>query len=135
MTALDKLIGLVARLRSPQGCPWDRKQTRVSLIRFLREETRELEAALRRGRSHDIEDELGDVLLQILLQAQIASERGLFDIQDVARSQYRKLVRRHPHVFGRRRLKTAGAVLAAWSEIKRRERGQRQRELGRKRLR
>jgi len=135
VTALDKLIGLVARLRSPQGCPWDRKQTRVSLIRFLREETRELEAALRRGRSHDIEDELGDVLLQILLQAQIASERGLFDIQDVARSQYRKLVRRHPHVFGRRRLKTAGAVLAAWSEIKRRERGQRQRELGRKRLR
>jgi len=129
VTALDKLIGLVARLRSPQGCPWDRKQTRVSLIRFLREETRELEAALRRGRSHDIEDELGDVLLQILLQAQIASERGLFDIQDVARSQYRKLVRRHPHVFGRRRLKTAGAVLAAWSEIKRRERGQRLREL------
>jgi tetrapyrrole methylase family protein/MazG family protein len=131
---VDRLIGLVARLRSPRGCPWDRKQTHISLIRFLREETRELEEALRRGQGHEIEDELGDLLLQVLLHARIAEEKGLFDIQDVAGSQYRKLVRRHPHVFGRRKLRTAGAVLASWAEIKRKERSQRRRDVQRRPL-
>jgi len=129
---VERLIGLVARLRSPQGCPWDRKQTHVSLIRFLREEARELEKALRRGQRHEIEDELGDLLLQVFLHAQIAKEKGLFDIQDVALSQYRKLVRRHPHVFGRRKLRTAAAVLDSWAEIKRKERSQRRRDLRRR---
>ncbi|MDD5655721.1 MAG: MazG nucleotide pyrophosphohydrolase domain-containing protein [Elusimicrobia bacterium] len=119
----------MARLRSPRGCPWDRAQTHLSLIRFLRAESRELAAALRRGAWHEIEDELGDVLLQVLLHAQIESERGRFDIQDVARSQYRKLVRRHPHVFGGRKLSSAGAVLANWKTIKARERRQRGRDV------
>ncbi|HAM34388.1 MAG TPA: hypothetical protein DEB40_08915 [Elusimicrobia bacterium] len=132
-TAMHRLIRLVARLRSPRGCPWDRKQTHLTLIRFLNEETRELAAALRRGRWHEIEDELGDVLLQVLLHAQIASEKGLFNIEDVARSQHRKLVRRHPHVFGRRRLESAAAVLANWREIKRSERGQRRRDIQQRR--
>jgi tetrapyrrole methylase family protein/MazG family protein len=123
---------LVARLRSPKGCPWDRKQTHVSLIKFLREEARELEKALRRGRRHEIEDELGDLLLQVLLHSQIAKEGGLFDIQDVALSQYRKLVRRHPHVFGRRKLRTAAEVLDSWAEIKRKERSQRHQDLQRR---
>ena len=131
-TALDKLIGLVALLRSPQGCPWDRKQTHLSLIKFLREESRELEVALRRGTWHEIEDELGDLLLQVLLHAEIAREQGLFDIQDVADSQYRKLVRRHPHVFGRRKLRTAQEVLAGWKEIKQAERRQRRKDLRRR---
>ncbi|MCX5796871.1 MAG: hypothetical protein NTY77_15355 [Elusimicrobia bacterium] len=120
-------------MRSPGGCPWDRKQTHLSLIKFLREESRELEKALRRGRWHEIEDELGDLLLQVLLHSQIAGEKGLFDIQDVALSQYRKLKRRHPHVFGRRKLRTAGEVLDSWPEIKRRERLARSRDLARRR--
>jgi tetrapyrrole methylase family protein/MazG family protein len=132
---IDRLIGLVARLRSPKGCPWDRKQTHISLIKFLREEARELEDALRGGRWHEVEDELGDVLLQVLLHAQIAQEKGRFDIQDVALSQYQKLVRRHPHVFGRRKLRTAGEVLDSWAEIKRKERSQRHRDLQRRSLR
>ncbi|MDD5629295.1 MAG: MazG nucleotide pyrophosphohydrolase domain-containing protein [Elusimicrobia bacterium] len=131
-TALDRLVKLVAHLRSPKGCPWDRKQTHVSLIKFLREESRELEKALRRGRPHEIEDELGDLLLQVLLHAQIAKESGSFDIQDVALSQHRKLVRRHPHVFGRAKLGTAKAVLDSWPEIKRRERLARSRDLARR---
>jgi tetrapyrrole methylase family protein/MazG family protein len=129
----DRLINLVARLRSPNGCPWDRKQTHVSLVKFLREEARELEAALLRGQWHEIEDELGDLLLQVLLHAQIAKEKGLFDIQDVALSQCRKLVRRHPHVFGRRKLRSAGEVLANWTDIKRKERSQRHRDVQRRR--
>ena len=130
---VDRLISLVARLRSPKGCPWDRKQTHVSLIKFLREEARELAHALRRGRRHEIEDELGDLLLKILLHAQIAKEKGLFDIQDVALSQYRKLVRRHPHVFGRRKLRTAREVLDHWAGIKRRARVARRRDRARRR--
>jgi len=129
---LERLIGLVARLRSPGGCPWDRKQTHLSLIRFLREESRELETALRRGKWHEVEDELGDLLLQILLHAQIASEKGRFDIQEVARSQYRKLVRRHPHVFGGKKLSTAAEVLGSWQEFKRRERRARSQDLSRR---
>ena len=132
---MEQLIALVARLRAPKGCPWDRKQTHLSLIRFLHEEARELEHALRKGEWHEIEDELGDVLLQVLLHAQIAKEKGLFDIQDVARSQTRKLVRRHPHVFGGRRLMTAEAVLADWKRIKREERARRSQDLRRRRRR
>jgi uncharacterized protein YabN with tetrapyrrole methylase and pyrophosphatase domain len=98
----------------------------------LREEAKELEAALRKGEWHEVEDELGDVLLQVFLHAQIAKENGQFDIQDVALSQYRKLVRRHPHVFGRKRLKTPQAVLSEWKDIKRRERDQRRRDLARR---
>jgi MazG family protein len=130
---IDRLISLVRRLRAPKGCPWDRKQTHVSLIKFLREEARELEKALSCGQWHEIEYDLGDLLLQVLLHAQIAKEKGLFDIQDVALSQYRKLVRRHPHVFGRRKLRTAGAVLASWQAIKQKERSQRHKDLQRRR--
>src|SRR5207302_7811978 len=105
------LAALVARLRSARGCPWDRKQTHLSLIKYLREEAGELERALKKGRWHEIEDELGDLLLQILLHAEIKKEEGRFDIQDVARSQHLKLKRRHPHVFGKKKFKTAEEVL------------------------
>lgn len=128
MKPLDRLIAVIARLRAPGGCPWDREQTHRSLIRFLREESLELERALRRGRSREIEDELGDVLLQVLLHARIEEERGRSGIQDVARAQCRKLIRRHPHVFGKKRLKTADDVLRSWAELKRRERALRRRD-------
>lgn len=130
---LDRLVKLVTRLRSPKGgCPWDREQTHLTLIHFLREESKELEGALERGEWHDIEDELGDLLLQVLLHAQIKKEEGRFDIEDVARSQYLKLRRRHPHVFGRARYKTAAEVKADWASIKGRERKQRDRDIRRR---
>ena len=126
--SLDRLVEVVARLRSPGGCPWDREQTHLSLIRFLREEARELEDAVRNGKAHEIEDELGDVLLQVFLHAQIAKENGLFDIQDVAESQLLKLKRRHPHVFGSRQYKTAEQVVRHWSSIKEDERRMRSKD-------
>ena len=132
--SLNRLIATVARLRSPKGCPWDREQTHLSLIRFLREEARELEDAVRNGKAHEIEDELGDVLLQVLLHAEIAKENGLFDIQDVAESQLLKLKRRHPHVFGRKRFKTADDVRRNWHVIKEQERRLRYRDIARRGL-
>lgn len=126
---LENLVRLVARLRAPKGCPWDRKQTHKSLIPYLKEEAAELELALKRGVAHEIEDELGDLLLNVFLHTEIAREKGLFDINDVARSQILKLRRRHPHVFGKRDFKTAGQVLRHWKEVKQRERLLREREV------
>lgn len=128
----DQLVAVVARLRSPKGCPWDRKQTHRSLIKYLRLEAEELAQALRRGNPHEIEDELGDILLQVLLHARIAEEEGLFDVHDVARAQALKLRRRHPHVFGKARFKTAGEVLRNWKAVKERERRLRARDLARR---
>lgn len=132
MKPLEALVGLVATLRSPKGCPWDRKQTHKSLIRYLREEAKEVEAALEKGTWHEIEDELGDLLLQVLLHAQIAKEGRRFDIQDVARSQYLKLKRRHPHVFGDATFKTAEEVKANWDAIKAKEIALRKKDLARR---
>lgn len=130
---LKTLERVVARLRSPKGgCPWDRKQTHLSLLKYLREESLEVEEAIKGGRWHDIEDELGDLLFQVVLHAQIAKENGQFDLEDVARSQALKLKRRHPHVFGSMRLKTAAQVLQKWGEVKSRERTLRSRDLKRR---
>lgn len=129
---LDQLVGLVARLRAPKGCPWDRKQTHLSLIRYLKEETREVEQALKGGKWDEIEDELGDLLLQVLLHSQIAKENKQFDIQDVARAQYLKLKRRHPHVFGDAEFRTAEEVLLNWDEIKVTERKLRRADLAKR---
>jgi len=129
---LQELAEVVARLRSPGGCPWDRKQTHRSLLRYLREESSELECALRRGLPHEIEDELGDVLLQVFLHARIAEESGSFDIHDVAHAQALKLIRRHPHVFGDVRSKTAQDVLRRWNAFKAEERRLRSRDLARR---
>ena len=125
----DKLVKLVAKLRSPSGCPWDRAQTHESLIPYLKEESLEVEEALRGGKWHEIEDELGDLLLQALLHAQIAAEKGQFDIEDVAKAQRLKLTRRHPHVFGDADYRTPEAVKLNWKEIKGRERVQREADL------
>jgi uncharacterized protein YabN with tetrapyrrole methylase and pyrophosphatase domain len=128
--ALGELKAVVARLRSPNGCPWDRKQTHRSLIPFVREESAELVAALKGGRWHEIEDELGDILFHVMLLARVAEEKGWFTLEDVARSQALKLRRRHPHVFARdRKFDTAAEVLRHWQEIKSGERALRARDV------
>jgi uncharacterized protein YabN with tetrapyrrole methylase and pyrophosphatase domain len=131
--ALDELKAVVSKLRAPRGCPWDRQQTHRSLIPFLREESEELAVALKRGRWHEMEDELGDILFHVMLHAKIAEEKGLFTLEDIARSQALKLRRRHPHVFARdRRFKTADEVLAHWKSIKSEERVQRDRDVAKR---
>jgi uncharacterized protein YabN with tetrapyrrole methylase and pyrophosphatase domain len=128
--ALEQLKDVVARLRSPKGCPWDRKQTHRSLIPFLREEAEELAVALKRGRWEEMEDELGDILFHVMLLAKIAEENGQFTLEDVARSQAVKLRRRHPHVFTRdRKFKTAKEVLSHWKSIKSTERALRDKDV------
>ncbi len=131
---LGELKSVVARLRSPKGCPWDRKQTHRSLIPFVREESAELAEALKGGRWHEIEDELGDILFHVMLLSRVAEEKGWFTLEDVARSQALKLKRRHPHVFARdRTFKTAEEVLRHWKEIKSGERALRARDVAARR--
>jgi uncharacterized protein YabN with tetrapyrrole methylase and pyrophosphatase domain len=127
---IRKLDAVVAKLLGPRGCPWDREQTHKSLIPYLREESQELAAALKGGRWHEIEDELGDILFHIFFHARIGAKRRLFDLDTIAESQANKLMRRHPHVFGRtRRFKNAKEVLANWKEIKAGERALRAKEV------
>jgi MazG family protein len=111
----------MARLR--RECPWDQRQTHESLTKNLIEETHELIDAIASGREGSIEDELGDVLLQVLFHAEISSQSGGFGIEDVAESLRQKLVRRHPHVFGSVVAESAEAVKANWEQIKAEERG------------
>jgi tetrapyrrole methylase family protein/MazG family protein len=113
----------MSRLRAPGGCPWDRKQTHASLIKYLREEAKEMERAIKNNDMDNLEEELGDVLLQILFHSQIAQERGRFTINDVLTTLHTKLTLRHPHVFGDNRGEkwTAQDVVERWDEIKRRE--------------
>src|SRR4051812_35986727 len=100
MKSFDRLVGVIAKLRSPRGCPWDRKQTHASLIRYLFEEARELKSSIRKKDYANMEEELGDVLLQVVLHSQLAREKHRFTIDDVINDQIRKLTLRHPHVFG-----------------------------------
>src|SRR5437016_7689424 len=97
----EKLVAVQARLRAPEGCPWDREQTHDSLRTYLLEETYEVLDALDTGDALKFADELGDLLLQIVFHAQLAAEAGKFDIADVIGRIHTKMVRRHPHVFGR----------------------------------
>ncbi len=113
----------MARLRAPDGCPWDREQTHASLAPYLIEECSELLDAIDRGDMPHMCEELGDVLLQVVFHAQLASEAGRFDLEAVARGIADKLVRRHPHVFGEGRLETSSEVLRQWDQIKKAEKG------------
>ena len=121
MSAIDDLCQTVARLRAPDGCPWDREQTHQTLTRCLIDECSELLDAIDRLDLPHMREELGDVLVQVVLHAQLASEQGAFDFDDVASEINEKLVRRHPHVFGPNRLKTSDEVLVQWDAIKRTE--------------
>jgi tetrapyrrole methylase family protein/MazG family protein len=116
------LAWLVDRLRQPDGCPWDREQDHLTLRPFLLEETYEVYDALEGGSSPDLADELGDLLLQIVLHAQYAAEAGVFDLADVQRAVTSKIIRRHPHVFGDVQAATAGEVMRNWEQLKAAER-------------
>jgi MazG family protein len=124
--AFEALVALQARLRAPSGCPWDREQTHASLRTYLLEETYEVLDALDSGDARKFADELGDLLLQIVFHAQLAAEAGKFDIADVIEQIYTKMVRRHPHVFGRVRAETSAQVLKNWEQLKAEERAESQ---------
>jgi tetrapyrrole methylase family protein/MazG family protein len=117
----DELVRIMAVLRAPDGCPWDREQTHMTLRRHLVEEAYEAVAAIESGDDAEVRDELGDVLLQVVFHAQIAEEEGRFDIDDVAEAIVTKLRRRHPHIFGDAIAETPDEVMAHWDAIKRTE--------------
>jgi len=125
MSEMDRLRGIMRRLRGPDGCPWDHEQTMESLRTYLVEETYEVLEAIVSGSVEAHREELGDLLLQIVFQAQIAEERGDFDLESVSKGIADKIVRRHPHVFGDDRLETADQVLTQWEQIKAQERSKR----------
>jgi len=118
MSAIDELRQTMARLRAPDGCPWDREQTHESLVRCLIDEVSELIETIDRGDYPHMREELGDVLIQVVFHAQIAAEKGEFTFDDVAQEINDKLIRRHPHVFGTGKLDTSDQVIAKWEEIK-----------------
>jgi MazG family protein len=118
------LVRVMARLRGPGGCPWDREQTHASLARHLLEETHETLDAIDEGDGDRLREELGDVLLQVVFHAQMAADEGAWDVDDVAQGIVEKLIRRHPHVFGDVEVAGADEVLVNWERIKADEKGQ-----------
>ncbi|HJD19440.1 MAG TPA: MazG family protein [Candidatus Avelusimicrobium excrementipullorum] len=122
-TSFEELKQTIATLRGPDGCPWDKKQTHESLIKCLQNESQELIDAIHHKDDENMKEELGDVLLQVLMHAQIAQEEGKFSIDDVVAYLDEKLHRRHPHVFGdHAKAATAEEALAVWREMKKKER-------------
>lgn len=119
--AINDLLKVMARLRSPRGCPWDREQDHLSLRWHAVEEVYELMDAIEAGDDHELEEELGDLLLQVVFHCQLANERGAFDFEKVARRITGKLIRRHPHVFGSVKVRDVDQVWANWEKIKRAE--------------
>ena len=119
--AIDDLLRVMARLRSPTGCPWDREQDHRTLRFHAVEEVYELMDAIEAGDDHEMAEELGDLLLQVVFHCQLAKERGVFDFEEVTRSIVEKLIRRHPHVFGDSKANTVDAVWAQWEQIKKAE--------------
>ena len=125
--ALAELVAVVARLRDPAGgCPWDLEQTHASLVPYVLEEAHEVADAIRHGDDRHLAEELGDLLLQVVLHAQIASEAGRFNLEQIARGISAKLVRRHPHVFAGAEAADSAAVRRSWEAIKAEETQQRQ---------
>jgi len=126
MTSIDELRNIVARLRAPDGCPWDQEQTHQSIRSQLLEECYEVLEAIDENNDTLLQEELGDVLLHIVFHAQLAEERGKFNLDSVARGIGEKLIRRHPHVFGDGdKLGSAGEVLKKWDELKKAEKPER----------
>ncbi len=119
--AIDELLSVMAKLRSPTGCPWDREQDHQTLRFHAVEEVYELLDAIESRDDHEMAEELGDLLLQVVFHCQLAQERGAFDFEKVSRHIVEKLIRRHPHVFGDSKVKTVEAVWAQWEQIKKAE--------------
>ena len=122
---LEELISIIAKLRAPDGCPWDREQTHYSLRPNMIEEAYEAVDAIDENDMPHLKEELGDVLLQVVLHSQIAKEEGAFDIEDVARELNEKLIHRHPHVFGNAKINNSQDVLNAWDKLKAEEKTER----------
>jgi len=117
----DKLVEIMKRLRAPNGCPWDRKQTHKSIKPHLMEECGELLDAIEEDDDAGMMEELGDILMHVALHSAMAEERGAFTFDDVAKQSVDKMIRRHPHVFGDAKVNSAEEVVGLWEEIKRRE--------------
>ena len=121
MYSYEELVGIIAELHSDHGCPWDKAQTHESLIPCLRNECEEVVQAIEQHDEENLCEELGDVLLQVLLHARIAEEEGQFTMADVVNGLAEKMVRRHPHVFGNEEYGSPEQNQARWEEIKRQE--------------
>ena len=119
--AINDLLKVMAKLRSPTGCPWDREQSHLTLRRHAIEEVYELIDSLEAGDDHEMAEELGDLLLQVVFHCQLARERGAFNFEKVTRHLVDKLIRRHPHVFGKTKVKNVDEVWANWEKIKKAE--------------
>jgi tetrapyrrole methylase family protein/MazG family protein len=122
LNKFDTLVEIIARLRGPNGCPWDKEQTHASLRANLLAETYEVLEALDKGDATQLSEELGDLLLQIVLHAQIAKDSGEFEIGDVVQNITSKIIRRHPHIFGKVKVKDAEEVMHNWEDLKKGER-------------
>jgi tetrapyrrole methylase family protein/MazG family protein len=119
--SITDLLAIMAKLRSPEGCPWDREQDHMTLRFHAVEEVYEMVDAIEAGDDHELMEELGDLLLQVVFHCQLGNERGAFDFEKVARNIGDKLIRRHPHVFGDVKVKNVDEVWANWEKIKRAE--------------
>ena len=129
-TSFESFAEIVAHLRAPNGCPWDREQTHKSLRKHLLEESYEAISAIDSGDFTDMREEFGDLLLQVVLQSQIANEENQFNVNQVIHGIHSKIVRRHPHVFGDLKLEGVDGVLANWEKLKEQERGEKKEEKG-----
>jgi len=117
-TKFTELKKIFETLHGSKGCLWDKKQTHRTLIPYLREESEEFISALKKGDYSHMKEELGDVLLQVMFHSQIASKENSFDVEDVIDGLIKKLKRRHPHVFGKVKVKSARQIIANWKKIK-----------------
>ncbi|MCL2799429.1 MAG: nucleotide pyrophosphohydrolase [Endomicrobia bacterium] len=117
----EKLVDIMAKLRSKNGCMWDKEQTHESLVKYLISESKELKLAVKNKDFKNLEEELGDILLQVVFHAQIAKENRNFDITAVINTLNKKLIRRHPHVFGNYKVKTTKDIEEMWKEVKAKE--------------
>ena len=124
MEEFDRLVEIIAALRGENGCPWDKKQTHQSLLPFLFEESNEVADTIVSKDYKHLQEELGDLLLQIVLHSQIAKENNQFSISDVINSISKKMIRRHPHIFGNTKVQSEDELNKLWEEIKRQEREQ-----------
>lgn len=125
MAKMEEFEQIIARLRAKDGCPWDREQTHMSLKGACIEEAAEVVCGInileQTGNPDNLKEELGDLLLQVVMHAQIAKEEGLFDMDDVIQGVYDKMIRRHPHVFGNQEAGSAEEALERWAEVKKKE--------------
>ena len=120
-SSIRALARIMDMLLAPGGCPWDRKQTHLTLLKYLHEEAREVELAVKKNDWENLKEELGDVLLQVVLHSALAEREGHFNLSGVIQTVNAKLVRRHPHVFGGKKLSTPAQVLVQWRKIKKAE--------------